>query len=378
MGTFVGRAWVPGAIPGPSVVTVDDEGVYDISATAATTSALFDAADPAGRVAAAPRKHRLGSVAELVANSDPRHRDTAKPWLLAPIDLQAVKAAGVTFAASLLERVVEEHAKGDPAAAEAARRALVAQVGVDLSKIRPGSPQAQALRAALVERGLWSQYLEVGIGPDAEVFTKAQPLSAIGFGADVAVHPRSNWNNPEPEIVIVASSTGHVVGATLGNDVNLRDFEGRSALLLGKAKDNNASTAIGPFVRLFDDGFGLDEVRSAEVTLRVEGEDGFLLDATSSMAQISRDVLELVDATFGGHHQYPDGFALFLGTMFAPTQERDGAGFTHKLGDVVTIASPHLGTLINRVTTCDVAAPWNFGVRALIANLHARGLCGST
>ncbi|TAM74384.1 fumarylacetoacetate hydrolase [bacterium] len=376
-GIFIGRAYVPAAVPGPSVVVIDNGDVFDISATAATTSALFDLPDPVQTVRAAPRDRRLGTVEELLENSDVRRRDLKRPWLLAPVDLQAVKAAGVTFAASLLERVVEEQAKGSAAAAESVRRALVAEIGTDLSMVKPGSSEAQALRRALVERGLWSQYLEVGIGPDPEVFTKAQPLSAVGYGADVAIHPQSTWNNPEPEIVVAISSAGRVVGATLGNDVNLRDFEGRSALLLGRAKDNNASTAIGPFVRLFDASFTLDDVRRAEVALRVEGEDGFVLEGTSSMGQSSRDVLELVEATLNDNHQYPDGCVLFLGTMFAPVQDRDepGAGFTHKIGDVVTISSPKLGALVNRVNYANAAPPWEFGVRALIANLHARGLC---
>ena len=375
VGTWVGRAWLPGPNGGPAVVAVRPGGVFDVTRQVATTSALFDRADPVGFLREAPGE-RIGDVEQLLRNSDAAHQDASRPWLLAPIDLQAIKAAGVTFAASLLERIVEEHAKGNPAAAEGARAALVEEIGVDLSKVRPGSPEAASLKNALVRRGLWSQYLEVGIGPDAEVFTKAQPLSAVGYGADIGVHPKSAWSNPEPEVVLAVASTGRIVGAALGNDVNLRDFEGRSALLLSKAKDNNASTAIGPFVRLFDDTFSLDDVRRAEVVLHVEGTDGFVLDGASAMSEISRDPEDLVGQTVGATHQYPDGFVLFLGTMFAPTKERDGGGggFTHKPGDVVAIGSARLGTLVNRVRTSDQAPPWRFGVRALIANLAARGL----
>jgi fumarylacetoacetate (FAA) hydrolase family protein len=375
VGTWVGRAWLPGPNGGPAVVVVRPEGVFDVTRRVATTSALFDLADPVGFLRAATSE-RIGTVEELLKSSDAAHQDTSRPWLLAPIDLQAIKAAGVTFAASLLERIVEEHAKGNPAAAEGARETLVAEIGVDLSKVRPGSPEAESLKEALVRRGLWSQYLEVGIGPDAEVFTKAQPLSAVGYGADIGVHPKSAWSNPEPEVVLAVSSNGRIVGATLGNDVNLRDFEGRSALLLSKAKDNNASTAIGPFVRLFDDTFSLDDVRRAEVVLHVEGTDGFVLDGVSAMGEISRDPEDLVGQTIGATHQYPDGFVLFLGTMFAPTKEREGGGggFTHKPGDVVAIGSAQLGMLVNRVRTSDQAPPWRFGARALIANLAARGL----
>ncbi len=374
-GCFIGRAWLPN-LRGPAVVVVDDGGVFDITPQIGTTSALLDLDDPARFARTAKRAARLGSAAELFANSDEKHRDVAKPWFLAPIDLQAVKAAGVTFAASLLERVVEEQARGNPAAAQSIRATLAGEIGADLSSIKPGSADAEALRKVLVARGLWSQYLEVGIGPDPEIFTKAQPLSAVGFGADIGLHPKSTWNNPEPEIVVLVSSRGKVVGATLGNDLNLRDFEGRSALLLSKAKDNNASAAIGPLIRLFDDSFSLDDVRQAEVQLRVTGDDGFQLDAVSSMAQISRDVTELVEAAMGRYHQYPDGFALYLGTLFAPTQDRDlpGEGFTHKLGDVVTIFSDKLGTLANRVNLADKAPPWTFGIGALMANLKARGL----
>ncbi|SPZ09989.1 fumarylacetoacetate hydrolase family protein-like protein [Pseudomonas luteola] len=375
-GTWVGRVWLPGSTAGPAVVLVKEQAVYDISTSVSTVSALMELDNPAAYLHELPLPAPLIDLPGLLANSDSRERDESKPWLLAPIDLQAIKAAGVTFAASLLERVVEEQAKGDPGKAADIRASLTERIGVDLSDIVPGSDQAEALRKVLIEQGLWSQYLEVGIGPDAEVFTKAQPLSAVGYGSDIGIHPKSTWNNPEPEIVLVVSSTGKVQGATLGNDVNLRDFEGRSALLLSKAKDNNASTAIGPFIRLFDESYGIDDVRSAEVDLRIHGEDGYLLEGHSSMRQISRDPLDLVAQTLNANHQYPDGFVLFLGTLFAPRQDRDqpGGGFTHKLGDVVMISTSRLGTLSNRVTTSDQAAPWSFGIRSLMDNLQRRGL----
>jgi fumarylacetoacetate (FAA) hydrolase family protein len=296
--------------------------------------------------------------------------------LLAPCDLQAIKASGVTFVSSMLERVIEEQARGDPAKAESIRKAIVGVIGDDLASVRPGSPEAARLKDVLIAQGAWSQYLEVGIGPDAEIFTKSQPMSAVGIGAEIGIHPKSEWNNPEPEIVLAVNSRGQAVGATLGNDVNLRDFEGRSALLLGKSKDNNASCAIGPFVRLFDDDFTLDDVRRCELALRVDGPDGFMLDGSSSMSMISRDPLDLVGQAIGANHQYPDGFMLFLGTMFAPTKDRHGPGkgFTHVLGDIVTIATPHLGALVNRVNRSDRIAPWTFGTRALAENLARRGL----
>jgi len=373
-GSWVGRAWLPGA-NGPAVVRVQPDGVFDISRSVATTSALCDLADPVGALRGAAGE-RIGDVEALLRNSDPARRDASRPWLLAPVDLQAIKAAGVTFVASMLERVVEEQAKGDPAAAAGARDALATEIGVDLAQVKPGSPEAASLKQALVRRGLWSQYLEVGIGPDAEIFTKAQPMSAVGFGADIGIHPASAWSNPEPEVVLAVASSGRIVGATLGNDVNLRDFEGRSALLLCKAKDNNASTAIGPFLRLFDEKFTLDDVRQAEIALHVAGEDGFVLDGTSAMRRISRDPADIVGQAIGATHQYPDGFVVFLGTMFAPTKPREGGGggFTHKPGDIVAIGSARLGTLVNRVRTSDQAPPWRFGVRALMANLAARGL----
>jgi fumarylacetoacetate (FAA) hydrolase family protein len=298
--------------------------------------------------------------------------------LLAPCDLQAIKAAGVTFVASMLERVIEERARGDATQAEAARRAVVAVMGEDLSQVRPGSPQAAQLKAVLLAQGMWSPYLEVGIGPDAEIFTKAPCLSAVGWGSEVGIHPQSEWNNPEPEIVLAVNSRGETVGATLGNDVNLRDFEGRSALLLGKAKDNNASCAIGPFIRLFDEHFGIDDVRQCELSLRIEGHDGFVLQGSSALSKISRDPLDLVGQAMGPNHQYPDGMLLFLGTMFAPTQDRPlpgkpaGQGFTHQVGDAVHISTPRLGCLSNRVNTSDQVRPWTYGLGQLMRDLAQR------
>ncbi len=295
--------------------------------------------------------------------------------LLAPVDLQVVKAAGVTFALSAIERVIEERARGDAGAAGAVREMIESRIGGGIRSVVPGSAEAARLKAVLIEEGLWSQYLEVAIGPDAEIFTKAPVLAAVGWGADIGVRSDSDWNNPEPEVVLVANSSGRAVGASLGNDVNLRDFEGRSALLLSKAKDNNASCAIGPFIRLFDDGFGMDDIRAATVRLEVEGADGYRLNGTSSMSEISRDPEELVRQAMSEHH-YPDGFALFLGTLFAPVQDRDapGRGFTHKEGDMVRISTPKLGMLVNRVTTSKAAPPWSFGIRDLMNNLAARGL----
>ena len=373
--TLIGRAHVPG-VEGPALVAVVGHDVVDITHVAPTCSALLELDDPVGAVRSADAAPRIGPLAEILANTPAPTRDASRPWLLAPCDLQALKAAGVTFVSSMLERVIEEQARGDPAKAESVRRSIVAIIGDDLASVRPGSPEAARLKDALIAQHAWSQYLEVGIGPDAEIFTKSQPMSAVGTGADIGIHPKSEWNNPEPEIVLLVNSRGETVGASLGNDVNLRDFEGRSALLLGKAKDNNASCAIGPFIRLFDEHFDIGSVRRAEIALRVDGPDGFTLDGMSSLTKISRDPLDLVSQAIGANHQYPDGFALFLGTMFAPTKDRHGPGlgFTHVVGDVVTIATPALGALVNRVDTSDRIAPWTFGTRALMANLARRGL----
>jgi len=371
--TLVGRVWRPDI--GPSVVAIHEGAVFDISATCPTMRDLCECADPAAKVRSA-QGEALGAVAALLANTPPETRDKSKPWLLAPIDLQAIKAAGVTFAISMLERVIEERARGDLTAAAAIRAEVTRLVGDDLAKLKPGSPEAAHLKQVLIEQNAWSQYLEVGIGPDAEIFTKAQPMAAVGTFMDAGVHPVSSWNNPEPEVVLVVSSTGRIVGATLGNDVNLRDVEGRSALLLSKAKDNNASCAIGPFVRLFDDAFTLDDIRATTVTLKVEGLDQYVLEGSSSIAKISRDPADLVAQMVNAHHRYPDGAVLFLGTMFAPVEDRDtkGQGFTHKTGDTVTIAAPKLGALVNRVMPTDQCEPWTFGAAALMRNLASRGL----
>ena len=373
-GAFAGRAFVP-HVGGPSVIAVRGEEVVDLARAFPTMRDLCEAKDPAAALRGADGAS-LGRLDDIAANTPPDTRDASKPWLLAPIDLQAVKAAGVTFAVSMLERVIEERARGNPDAAAEIRREVTRLVGDDLQKLKPGSAQAMALKDVLVAQGAWSQYLEVGIGPDAEIFTKTTPMASVGTGMDAGLHPKSTWNNPEPEVVIVIASDGRIVGATLGNDVNLRDFEGRSALLLSKAKDNNASCAIGPFVRFFDQSFSLDDVRRTTVELTVEGPDGFRLTGSSSIAKISRDPEDLVEAMMGRVHQYPDGAVLFLGTMFAPTEDRDapGQGFTHKVGDVVTISAPNLGRLVNRMRHSDDCEPWTFGAGALMRNLAKRGL----
>ncbi|WP_457099634.1 fumarylacetoacetate hydrolase family protein [Microbacterium sp. P5_E9] len=373
-GVLVGRAWDP-AVGGPSVVAIRAEGVVDLSASFATMRAVTETPEPAAAVAAASGP-LLGSLDELLANTAPDTRDLGRPWLLSPIDLQVVKAAGVTFPISMLERIIEERARGEMDAALGIRAEITEALGGELDTLVPGSPEAARVKAALIERGLWSQYLEVGIGPDAEVFTKAPVLASVGTAVDVGVHSSSQWNNPEPEIVLVVSSRGEVVGAALGNDVNLRDIEGRSALLLPKAKDNNGSAAIGPFLRLFDASYGIEDVRTAVVTLTVEGADGFSMVGESPLSAIARDPLDIVAQVIGDHHQYPDGFVLFLGTLFAPVDDRDepGRGFTHHIDDIVRIAEPRLGALTNRVRFSEQIEPWTFGIAALFENLAKRSL----
>lgn len=369
-GILLGRARVPGH-EHPRIVTVRDGELVDITARGlATVRDIAESGNGAQHVRNAAGTS-LGSADAALANSVAASSDMSKPSLLSPIDLQAIKASGVTFVVSLLERVIEEQARGDKARADALRGDILGLIGTDLSELVPGSDTAMKVKAALIERGVWSQYLEVGIGPDAEIFTKGQPMSSVGYGAEVGLHPVSSWNNPEPEVALLVTSKGEIIGATLGNDVNLRDVEGRSALLLGKAKDNNASASLGPFIRLFDGDFTLETVKQSEIALRVEGDDGFVLEGHSSMNQISRTPESLVAATIGGHHQYPDGLVLYLGTMFAPVKDRDGAGkgFTHKLGDVVTISTSELGTLSNRVNLSTKCPPWTYGASHLLRDL---------
>jgi fumarylacetoacetate (FAA) hydrolase family protein len=375
--TLVGRIWDP-AVGGPTPVLIRRGEAIDISRVAPTTSALFEIERVSAVLQSVAGLPTISTVDSLIANSDERRRDPMRPWLLAPCDLQSVKAAGVTFVASMLERVIEEQARGDFTRAEEIRKRITGIIGDNLSKVKPGSPEAQKVKDVLLAAGAWSQYLEVGIGPDAEIFTKCPPMASVGLGADIGLHPKSQWSNPEPEVVLAGNSKGEVVGATLGNDVNLRDFEGRSALLLGKAKDNNASSTVGPFVRLFDSHFTIDDVREAVITVNVTGADGFVMEGSSSMAKISRDPLDIAGQMLNATHQYPDGFMLFLGTMFAPVKDREkpGMGFTHHVGDAVSISSPKLGLLWNRVDRSDKIAPWTFGAGALMKNLVHRQLIG--
>ncbi len=372
---LVGRVWEP-ALAGPTLCLLREGELFDLSPVAPTMRDLLELEDLGGRIEAARELRAIASLDDALKGSQEETVAEDRLHLLAPCDLQAVKAAGVTFVASMLERVIEEQARGDASKAEAIRADMTAIIGDDLSKIEPGSDGAARIKEVLLEKGAWSQYLEVGIGPDVEVFTKGQPMSSMGFGAQIGLHPKSTWNNPEPEVVLAVNSRGEIVGATLGNDVNLRDFEGRSALLLGKAKDNNASCSIGPFLRLFDGGFTLEDVCALDLSMTIEGADNYRLEAVSSMSKISRNPADIVSQTIGAHHQYPDGFFLFLGTMFAPTDDRDnpGQGFTHKIGDRVTISTPRLGALINHVNLSDRLPPWRFGTGALMRNLAKRGL----
>jgi fumarylacetoacetate (FAA) hydrolase family protein len=377
--TLIGRAWVPGRMGGPSPVVIAGGRVHDLARVAPTVSELLNSRDPVKMARESVKTGwagEIGEVPDLISNSHADRRDPRKPYLLAPCDLQALRACGVTFIASMLERVIEEHAKGDPLKAEEIRLSIGAEIGAELKSVKPGSAEAMRLKESLIRRNLWSQYLEVGIGPDAEVFNKSQPLSAVGVGAEIGIRADSSWNNPEPEVVLAINRAGAIVGAALGNDVNLRDFEGRSALLLGKAKDNNASCAIGSFIRLFDERYGIDDLRKTRIHIEVAGPEGYRLSGESHLANISRDPLDLASQAVNRTHQYPDGTMLFLGTQFAPTKDRGekGKGFTHKLGDIVSIRADALGMLVNRVNHSDKVAPWTFGVNDLMRNLAGRGL----
>lgn len=372
-GVFVGRCFVSDTqaykgIYGPHVVLVKNNEVFDLSEYFSSTAQLINTPNVVSKLLKLEHLKSLGKLDDILENSIFSERKSELPYFVAPNDIQAVKACGVTFIESLLERVIEEKAKGDASKASELRTVIIDKIGEDLSTVTPGSKNAMLLKKELQNQGLWSQYLEVGIGKDAEIFTKSQPLSSVGYGAEVGVLEDSNWNNPEPEVVLAVSKEGRIVGAALGNDVNLRDYEGRSALLLGEAKDQNGSCAIGPLIRLFDDSFTLDTIKKETINLKITGVDGFELIASSPMGKISRAPEKLVAQAIGKNHQYPDGLVLFCGTMFAPTKDRDipGNGFTHKVGDKVEIFSEHLGTLANWVNDCDKIAPWEWGISSFL------------
>jgi len=373
-GTLIGRAWVPDA-GGPSPVALVGDQVIDVSGAFATVSDLGEQADPATALSEVTGVS-IGSIAEVIANTPPATRDSSRPWLLSPVDLQTLKASGVTFAVSMIERVIEERVRGNMEAAASMREEILTEIGADLTRVKPNTVEAEALKKYLVARDLWSQYLEVGLGPDAEIFTKGPTMSSMGTGVPVGYLSASAWNNPEPEAVIAVASTGRIWGGMLGNDVNLRDIEGRSALLLGRAKDNNASCALGPFIRVFDSTFSLEDMRTLSISLEIDGEDGFHLEGSSEMSQISRDPEDLVAQLLGEHHQYPDGAVLMLGTMFAPVTDRDvvGSGFTHHRGDVVRISAGQLGSLVNHVEESERCEPWEFGIVSMMRNLAGRNL----
>ena len=376
-GTLIGRAWFPGLNPGPCVVVIREDGVHNISGTIPTMSELLNEPRPLAAAIKATRNCvNLGSVDDVLANSTPDTRDPLKPYFLSPIDLQAVKACGMTYAKSILLRVIEEHAQGDEKKEKEIRKTLEGEIGGEIATVEPGSEEAKALKEALIDMGLWSQYLEAGIGPYVEVFTKAQPLSSVGSGSEIGIHSESRWSHSEPEAVIITNGEGRPVGATLGNDVNLHDVEELGSLYLSRAKDNNGSCAIGPFIRLFDNTFSLEDTENMSITITIEREDGFMLTETFSTAEMTREMSELVGQTLNRNHQYPDGLALFTGTMYFPAHASAGVGerFTHKVGDVVTISSPQLGKLVNRVNTSDKLPPWNFGIADLMNNLAHRHL----
>jgi fumarylacetoacetate (FAA) hydrolase family protein len=375
---LVGRLWDPGR--GPRLVAVAGEGLVDVTSLGPTMADLAERADPATDVLERAGDAPGWSLAEVLgstaAEADRRrgaagHLELERPVLLSPVDLQVIKAAGVTFVRSMVERVIEERVGGDMSRAAEIRAQLDGSIGRSISDVKPGSEEAFAVLAVMRENGLWSQYLQVGLGAHPEVFTKAPLLSSVGHGWDIGIAGISTWNNPEPELALVIDRDGTPKGATLGNDANLRDIEGASALLLPLAKDNNASASLGPFVRLFDSAFRLDDAASTTITMRIEGTDGFVLQATAPQGDISRPVSELVAHTLNRRHQYPDGVVLYCGTPFAPTEDRDapGMGFTHHDGDLVSIGSPALGTLVNRVTPSEQAPVWHHGVRDLFRAL---------
>ena len=375
---LLGRLWMPSE-EGPSPIIISEENVFDFSKVVPTVSEILNLDNPLSLIATLIKSNSLpliGRVPDLLENTHADNRLPGLPYFLAPCDFQAVRACGVTFVSSMVERVIEEFADGNAIKSAEVRKKLTAEVGSQLNEIVPGSIAATKFKQSLISRGLWSQYLEVGIGPDAEVFNKAQPLSAVGSGAEIGIRSDSSWNNPEPELVLAINRAGKVIGVTLGNDVNLRDFEGRSALLLGKAKDNNASCSIGPFIRLFDESYTIDDARKTHIKVSIRGSDGYELEGNTDFSRISRDLLDLAGQAVNRSRQYPDGLMLFLGTDFAPTADRDipDKGFTHKVGDIVSISNPQIGTLVNRVNFSEKVTPWTYGISDLARNLAKRKL----
>jgi len=369
-GTFFGRAMVPGV--GASVVALNSHGnLIDITPFVVASSVLCN--NPRMlEVLREAREHgeNIGGIGEVLANTN--RSDNQVPYFLAPIDFQAAVGAGVTYINSWLERVVSAHPKLPDLRAQ-----LIAIIGGDNLVVKPGSDTAQKVMEFLESMGIDDDYTKPAFGTHAEIFDKAMSCDAVGPGHISMRTDAPKRGAPptavgsESELILIVNKNAKIVGYTVGNDFSAGGFENASHLYLPKAKHYDGSAGMSPLVRVPDESFTAENATSLNITLFVEGRDGFVLRAARkegqvgllspgrsySTGEISRPHTELADQALAvNRHEF--GRAVYCGAGYIPTMNREDPErptkfneFTHRPGDTVSIiASDWLAGCVHVVT----------------------------